>query len=58
MYNAAAIASGITVNELGGNELFGVDNAGSYDVLGVMQVRNVLYTCYKACHMECNDAHV
>jgi hypothetical protein len=32
------IASGITVNVPGGNELFGIDNAGSYDVHGVMQV--------------------
>ncbi|KAF6266444.1 hypothetical protein COO60DRAFT_1669869 [Scenedesmus sp. NREL 46B-D3] len=34
---ACPIASGITVNVPGGNEQFGVDNAGSYDVHGVMQ---------------------
>jgi hypothetical protein len=38
---ACPIASSITVNVPGGNELFGVDNAGSYDVHGVMQVRTL-----------------
>jgi hypothetical protein len=32
------VASSITVNVPGGNESFGVDNVGSYDVHGVMQV--------------------
>jgi hypothetical protein len=39
------IASGITVNVPGGNELFGVDNIGSYDVHGVMQVRLLSLSC-------------
>lgn len=35
---ACPIASSITVTVPGGDETYGVDNAGSYDVHGVMQV--------------------
>ena len=41
---ACPIASSITVTVPGGDETYGVDNAGSYDVHGVMQVgRRLLY---------------
>jgi hypothetical protein len=58
MCDAAAIASSITVNVPGGNELFGVDDAGSYNVHGVMQVSNMFLLRYMVCHMGCDSADV